>query len=73
MGTTRALGHGGHAIAAENMGDMPEMEPVAMAGIEGMASGPGATAPQIVAMTVLTLIALAGGIIVATVYGRWAM
>ena len=73
MGTVRALGHGGHAVAAEKMADMLEMKPGAMAGMESMASRPGATSPQIVAMTVLTLLALGGGIIVATVYGRWAM
>jgi hypothetical protein len=73
MGTVRALGHGGHAITAEKMAVMPEMKPGAMAGMEGMASGPSATAPQIVAMTVLTLLALGGGIIIATVFGRWSM
>ena len=73
MGTVRALGHGGHAVAAEKMADMPEMKPGAMAGMEGMAAGPGATSPQIVAMTVLTLLALGGGIIIATLFGRWAM
>ena len=55
------------------MADMPEMKPGAMAGMEDMTAGPGATPPQIVAMTVLTMLALGGGIIIATVYGRWAM
>ena len=73
MGTVRALGHGGHAVDAEKMVDMPEMKPGAMAGMEGMAAGPGATPPQIVAMTALTLLALGGGIIIATLFGRWAM
>ena len=74
MGTVRALGHGGHAVAAENMaGSMPAMKHGAMTGMEEMAAGPGATAPQIMAMTVLTLLALGGGIIVATVFGRWTM
>jgi hypothetical protein len=31
------------------------------------------TGPQIAAMTVLTLIMLGAGIIVATLFGRWAM
>ena len=44
-----------------------------MAGMESMASGPGATPAQIVAMTVLTMLALGVGVIIATVYGRWAM
>ena len=43
-----------------------------MAGMEGM-GGMAATRPQIVAMTVLTLVALAGGIMVATLFGRWTM
>lgn len=44
-----------------------------MAGMEGMAKGSGATPPQIAAMTVLTLVALGAGIILATIFGRWAM
>ena len=70
MGTVRALGHGGHSVAAEQMADIKQS---AMAGMEDMVAGSGATPPQIVAMTVLTLLALGGGIIIATVYGRWAM
>lgn len=70
MGTVRALGHGGHSVAAEQVADM---EQSAMAGMEDIVAGPGATPAQIVAMTVLTLLALGGGIIIATVYGRWAM
>ena len=74
MGTVRALGHGGHAVAAENMAaPMPAMKHGAMTSMEEMAAGPGANAPQIMAMTVLTLLALGGGIIIATVFGRWAM
>lgn len=74
MGTVRALGHGGHDVAAEKMAaPMPGMDHGAMADMEEMAAGPGATPPQIVAMTVLTLLALGAGIIVATLFGRWAM
>jgi hypothetical protein len=74
MGTARALGHGGQDVAAKKMAaSMSEMKHGAMAGIEGLVSEPGATPPQIVAMTVLTLLALGAGIIVATLFGRWAM
>ena len=52
---------------------MPDMGHDAMAGMSGMATGTRATAPQIVAMTVLTLLMLGAGIIVATLFGRWAM
>ncbi len=38
-----------------------------------MAAKTGATRPKIVAMTVLTLLALGTGIIVATFFGRWTM
>ena len=44
-----------------------------MADMERIIERPGATAPHIMAMTVLTLLALGGGIIVATVIGRWTM
>lgn len=70
MGTVRALGHGGHSVEAEKMAGMKQGT---MAGMDDMTAGAGATSPQIVAMTVLTLLALGGGIIIATVYGRWAM
>ena len=75
MGTVRALGHGGHDVAAEKAGaaPMPGMEHGTMAGMAGMADGPSATPAQIVAMTVLTLLALGAGIIVATIGGRWTM
>jgi hypothetical protein len=52
---------------------MPEMEHGAMAGMDGMTPGGGATLPQIAAMTVLTLLALGAGIIIATLFGRWTM
>ena len=52
---------------------MPDMGHDAMAGMSGMAAGARVTGPQIAAMTVLTLIMLGAGIIVATLFGRWAM
>ena len=75
MGTMRALGHGGQDMAAEkaDAAPMPGMEHGAMAGMEGMAEGPSATLAQIVAMTVLTLLALGAGIIMATIGGHWTM
>ncbi len=77
MGTVRALGEGGHTVEAEkSQKPMPAMARGGMAGMAGMAdmaAGPGATKPQIVAMTVLTLLALGAGIIIATVFGRWSM
>lgn len=74
MGTARALGHGGHDMAAEKIPTpMPGKKTGAMSGMAGMSSGANATIPQIVAMTVLTLLLLGAGIIVATLFGRWAM
>jgi hypothetical protein len=82
MGTVRALGEGGHPIAAEAqpapMAGMSHGSTGGMAGMEGTGSmgsmgSMAATPPQIVAMTVLTLVALGAGIIVATLFGRWAM
>jgi hypothetical protein len=75
MGTVRALGHGGHDVSAEprSATPMPGMEHDAMQGMSDMATGSRATRPQIVAMTVLTLLMLGAGIIAATLFGRWAM
>lgn len=74
MGTVRALGEGGHAIENEKSEEpMPNMARGAMASMADMARGPGATTPQITAMTALTLLALGAGIIIATVFGRWVM
>ncbi len=73
MGTVRALGHGGHSVAAERRLEPEAAGPKAMAGMEQMAAQSPVTRPQIVAMTVLTLLALAAGVIIASVYGRWAM
>jgi len=75
MGTVRALGHGGHEVGADRQSatPMPDMGHDAMAGMSGMAAGARVTGPQIAAMTVLTLIMLGAGIIVATLFGRWAM
>lgn len=73
MGTVRALGHGGHSMAAERRLEPEAAGPKAMAGMEQMAAQSRVTRPQIVAMTVLTLLALAAGVSIASVYGRWAM
>lgn len=74
MGTVRVLGEGGHTVEAEKSEKpMPAIARGGMAGMADMAAGPGATKPQIVAMTVLTLLALGAGIIIATVFGRWSM
>ena len=79
MGTVRALGQGGHEVAAEKMAPMPRMKHEPLPGMTGgpgmedMATAPGATRSQIAAMTILTLIALGAGIILATVFGRLAM
>ncbi len=78
MGTVRALGHGGHDMAAE--GTQPAMLDLAHGTehggaetVDGRAMEPEVTGAQIVAMTVLTLLMLAGGIIFATLFGRWTM
>jgi hypothetical protein len=75
MGTVRVLGHGGREVAADRQSatPMPDMKHDAMAGMSGMGTGPRVTGPQIVAMTALTLLMLGAGIIVATLFGRWAM
>ena len=74
MGTVRALGNGGHDVTAEKAATpMSGRAHGTMSGMDGMAAGSGATPPQIVAMTVLTLILLGGGIIIATLFGRWTM
>lgn len=74
MGTVRALGHGGQDVATDKMATpMPGMKYGGMAGMEGMAAGAVANPSQIAAMTVLTLLALAAGIIIATLFGRWTM
>jgi hypothetical protein len=75
MGTVRALGHGGHEVAAEprSAERMRGMAHEPMQGVSGMSPGTSATVPQIIAMTVLTLLILAAGIVVANGYGRWTM
>ncbi|WP_240886396.1 DUF4396 domain-containing protein [Sphingomonas sp. SFZ2018-12] len=74
MGTVRALGHGGHEVGADRLATpLPDMGHDAMAGMSGMATATRVTTPQIAAMTVLTLVMLGAGIIVATLFGRWAM
>jgi hypothetical protein len=49
------------------------MAHAAMPGMDGKAANPVATSPQIAAMTVLTLLALSAGVIIATLFGSWAM
>lgn len=75
MGTERALGHGGHGVAADasspNAAAMESGHDMKTS--EDMTMKPGATGAQIVAMTVLTLLMLAAGVIVATIGGRWSM
>lgn len=69
MCTVRALGEGGHPVVAK-------VKPAPMAGMahsSGGMGGFGATPPQIVAMTGLTLLALGAGTLVATLFGRWVM
>lgn len=74
MGTKRALGEGGHSVEAEHSGPaVPAGRPIPNTDMAEMAMAPKATVAQIVAMTVLTLLALAGGIIVASIWGRWTM
>lgn len=65
MGTERVLGEGGTPVEAENAAPG--------AGMADMETASRATVSQIVAMTVLTLTALAAGIVVATLFGRWTM
>ena len=75
MGTERALGHGGHAAALE--ATPPSMDAKshqgAPGGHAGMPMDAAATDTQIAAMTVLTLLMLAAGTILATIFGRWTM
>jgi hypothetical protein len=75
MGTARALGHGGQGMAAEQPAAAvkPAMAHGAMAGMSDIAAGPRVTRPQIVAMTVLTLVMLGAGVVFATLLGRWTM
>ena len=42
-------------------------------GHAGMAMQPRVTAPQITAVTLLTLLALAGGVLIAALYGDFSM
>lgn len=73
MGTARALGHGGHNVAAEKMAvSMPAMRR-AEGGMEEMPAGVVASPSQIAAMTVLTLVGLAASIVIATLFGQWTM
>ncbi|WP_240309399.1 MULTISPECIES: DUF4396 domain-containing protein [Sphingomonas] len=74
MGTERALGQGGHDVSAERPPPaMPGMTHDMAENTEGMALNAGVTNAQIAAMTVLTLMMLAGGNVIATLFGRWTM
>ena len=68
MGTVRVLGHGGHDLAAER-----PSAPGTDGAMGEMVAGPKVTGPQIIGMSVLTLLALGTGVIIATIFGRWAM
>lgn len=68
MGTERALGQGGHEASAEMAAKMSDAH--ANGSMPGMKMD-GATLPQIVAMTVLTLLAFAAGVVIATAAGSW--
>ena len=52
---------------------MPPMDHSSMGGMEGMNLETAVTSDQVAAMTVLTLIGLAAGIVIATLSGRWTM
>lgn len=74
MGTERVLGNGGHSVEAENSVHAETAQ--SRSGnirADKMGMAPKATIAQIVAMTVLTLLALAIGITVATIWGYWTM
>lgn len=72
MGTDRALGHGGHSSALEGIaldhGQHNNQSTEAMTMPRATVTG-----AQIVAMTVLTLLLLAGGVMIATIFGQWTM
>ena len=73
MATVRALGHGGHDVAVEKMAaPMPGMKHWGWVAW-GIAAGSVATPSQIAAMRVLMLLALAAGVIIATLFGQWTM
>ncbi len=73
MGTARALGQGGHSDAAEKerMAAMPGRDH-AHAGPEGMEMKVTVSRPEIVAVTMLSLLALAGGVLIGALYGTFA-
>ena len=73
MGTERALGHGGHGVETERLVATSAPSHDHGSAMKGMTMTPAASPAQIVAMTVLTLLALAAGIIIATIGGRWTM
>lgn len=73
MGTERALGHGGHPVEAEGTAWASAPAHHQGGAMEGMTMTPATTPAQILAMAVLTLLALGAGIIIATIGGRWTM
>lgn len=75
MGTERALGHGGHDLATEHAGQSPSRPDTSqgMPGMDDVAMTPVVTTTQLIAMTVLTLVMLGAGIIIATLGGTWTM
>lgn len=75
MGTVRVFGHGGHPVAMEDQrsAQPPGMDHGSMGDMARMSRAGQVTGPQIAAMTVLTLIMLCAGIVVATLFGRWSM
>ena len=81
MGTVRALGRGGHSVAAERHGADPAPVVAQPHGATGSAHAignagvvrPRATPAQIVAVTVLTLVLLGAGTLVAALGGQLGM
>ena len=81
MGTVRALGRGGHSVAAEHRGANPASataqshDVATSARVVGSAGlpHPAATPAQMVAVTVLTLVLLGAGTLVAALGGQLGM
>lgn len=78
MGTVRVLGAGGHSASADPaLGESGSRhggrDTVARHGTPARFAAAAATTPQIVAVTVLSLLALAAGLLVATLFGDFSM
>lgn len=73
--TPNALGGAREGVPgnAPAMGAMSNMSSMAGMGAMEMPTAPGATRPQIVAVTVLSLLALAAGVLLAALYGDLTM